>query len=175
VVGLANEAGRKVLVTLADPTQSNPVSEESTMPDNPITSPETLSDFVRRIRREKHLSCSDAEKRSARFGRRISGSYINRIENDPTLRPTADRLRALANGLGVPVPELMARAFGLASYGERSSDELSLVTRYRELSPKRQADVLKLVDLYYSERADSRDTREPAHTQPTLNLIKRKE
>src|ERR1051326_119838 len=38
IVGnLANEAGRKVLVTLADPTQSNPVEEETTMQNNPNT------------------------------------------------------------------------------------------------------------------------------------------
>lgn len=129
------------------------------MPNNPITnnsvrsagSQETLSDFVRRIRNEKRLSCADVSRQSARSGKRIAGSYVNRIENDPTLRPTADRLRALANGLGVPVPELIARAFGIASYGERSSEELRLLTRYRELSHKRKEDVLKLVDLYYSE------------------------
>ena len=129
------------------------------MPNNPNTnracgvegSQETLGDFVRRIRKEKRLSCADVSRQSARFGKRIAGSYVNRIENDPTLRPTADRLRALANGLGVPVPELMARAFGIASYGERSSEELRLVTRYRELSRERKEDVLKIADLFYSE------------------------
>jgi transcriptional regulator with XRE-family HTH domain len=153
------------------------------MLNNPITnnfvrndvSQETLSDFVRRIRTEKRLSCADVSKQSARFGKRIAGSYVNRIENDPTLNPTAVALNALANGLGVPVPELMAHAFVIASYGERSSEELSLITRYRELSPERKEDVLNIVDLLYSKRADSRDTREPAHTQSTLNLIKRKE
>ena len=129
------------------------------MPNNPNTndasevdvSQETLGNFVRRIRREKRLSCADVSKQSARSGKRIAGSYVNRIENDPTLRPTADRLRALANGLGVPVPELMARAFGIASYGEHSSEELSLLTRYRELSRGRKDDVLKIADLFYSE------------------------
>jgi len=129
------------------------------MPNNPNTndasevdvSQETLSDFVRRIRTEKRLSCADVSRQSARSGKRIAGSYVNRIENDQKLRPTADRLRALANGLGVPVSEVMARAFGIASYGERSSEELSLLTRYRELSRERKDDVLKLLDLYYSE------------------------
>ena len=153
------------------------------MPDNPITnnsvrsdgSQETLSDYVRRIRNEKHLSCADIEKRSARFGKRIAGSYVNRIENDPTLNPTAVALRALANGLGVPVPELLVRALGITSHEGHSMEEWSLVTRYRELSPERQEDVLNIVDLLYSKRADSRDTRKPAHTQSTLNLLKRKE
>ena len=91
------------------------------MPNNPITnnsvrsdgSQETLSDYVRRIRIEKRLSCKDIEKQSARFGKRIAGSYVNRIENNPKLNPTAVALKALANGLGVPVPELMARPLGL--------------------------------------------------------------
>ena len=150
------------------------------MPDNPITnnsarsgrSQETLSDYVRRIRNQKHLSCADVERQSALFGKRIAGSYVNRIENDPTLNPTAVALRALANGLGVPVPELLVRALGITSHEGHSMEEWGLVTRYRELSPERQEDVLNIVDLLYSKRADSRDTRKPAHTQSTLNLIK---
>ena len=129
------------------------------MPNNPITnnsarsdvSQETLSAYVRRIRTEKRLSCADVSKQSARSGKRIAGSYVNRIENDPTLNPTAVALNSLANGLGVPVPELMARAFGIASYGECSSEELSLLTRYRELSRERKEAVLKLVDFFYSD------------------------
>ena len=147
------------------------------MPDNPITnnsvrsdgSQETLSDYVRRIRNEKHLSCADVEKRSARLGKRIAGSYVNRIENDPKLNPTAVALQALANGLGVPVPELLARAFGIASYGGHSSEELSLITRFRELSRGRKEDVLKLVDLFYSEAGRFSREREPAHTQSIPN------
>ena len=150
------------------------------MPDNPITnnsarsdvSQETLGDYVRRIRTQKHLSCADVEKQSALSGKRIAGSYVNRIENDPTLNPTAVALQALANGLGVPVPDLMVRAFGITSYEGHSSEEWSLVTRFRELSPERQEDVLNIVDLLYSKRADSRDTRKPAHTQPFPKPVK---
>jgi transcriptional regulator with XRE-family HTH domain len=119
------------------------------MPNNPTTSQETLSDYVRRIRTEKHLSCADVERRSARFGKPITGSYVNRIENEPRLNPTAVALKALANGLDVPVPELMARAFGIASYGGHSSEELSLLTRFRELARERKEVVLKLVDFFY--------------------------
>src|SRR5262245_49078802 len=118
------------------------------MPDNPITNnsvrsdgtQESLGDFVRRIRTEKRLSCKDVEKHSARFGKPIAGSYVNRIENDPTLNPTAAALNSLANGLGVPVPELTARAFGIASYSEHSSEELALLTRFKELSRERRDD-----------------------------------
>ena len=145
------------------------------MPNNPTTSQESLSDYVRRLRNERRLSCADVSKQSARFGKPIAGSYVNRIENDPRVRPTADRLRALANGLGVPVPELLARAFGIASFGERSSEELCLVTRYRDLSRARQEDVLKLVDLFYSEAGRFSREREPALYIANSNHVKRKE
>ena len=114
-------------------------------------STESLGAFIRRIRTEKNLSCADVSKRSARQGpRRISGSYVNRIENYPNLRPTADRLKALADGLGVPAEELFARVVGLAPEGE-SSDEIELLARFRELSPERRDDLLRLVDLWYQK------------------------
>ena len=152
------------------------------MPNNPNTndacgvdvSQETLSDFVRRIRKEKHLSCADVSRQSARYGKRISGSYINRIENHPQLKASAHRLRALAKGLGIPVSELMARATGDLVAGGTSDDEF-LLTRFRELSRERKDDVLKIVDLWYSERADSRaNENQPLHSQ-FLTLLRRKE
>ena len=112
--------------------------------------PETLGDFVRRIRREKNLTLRAVSNRSGRFGRRISASGITRIENDPKHRTTASKLAALANGLGVPASELFARAVGTAP---RNPDaERRLVERFNELSPERQDDVLKIVDLWYSEQ-----------------------
>lgn len=112
---------------------------------------ESLGQFVRRIRTEKNLSCADVSKRSARKGpRRISDSYINRIENYPNLSPTADRLKALADGLGVPAEELLTRAAGLAPEGE-TSEEIELLARFRELSPERRNDLLRLVDTLYQK------------------------
>jgi hypothetical protein len=35
-----------------------------------------------------------------------------------------------------------------------SSDELELLARFRELSPERQADVLKIEDIWYEARID---------------------
>lgn len=58
---------------------------------------------------------------------------------------------ALANGLGVPAEELLARAIGVVPSGD-SSDTVELLTRFRKLSQERRADVLKLVDLWYSEQ-----------------------
>ena len=111
---------------------------------------ESLGAFIRRIRIEKRLSCKDVEKRSARFGKRISGSYINRIENQDKLNPTPDRLVALAKGLGIPPQELLARAAGLVS-SNIAGEDLHFISVFKELSPKRKADVVKIVDMWHSE------------------------
>jgi len=111
---------------------------------------ESLGAFVRRIRTEKNLSCMDVSKRSARFGKPIAGSYVSRIENDAKLHPTAVALKALANGLSVPAEELFARAIGLAPEGE-SPEEIELLARFRELSPERRDDVLRIVDVWYQK------------------------
>jgi transcriptional regulator with XRE-family HTH domain len=117
----------------------------------PNQSLETFGDFVRRVRWEKNLSLESVSQRSARFGPRIAGSYINRIENNPHLRPTVDRLRALAYGLGIPVEELLARAAGLVPSDSDSNDAFRLIARFRALSPARKDDVLRMVDLWYQQ------------------------
>ena len=113
-------------------------------------SPTRLGDFVLRIRTEKNLSCADVSKRSVRFGRPIAGSYISRIERDPNLRPTADRLAALAVGLGVPVDELLAHA--VRKIRPPEADELSFLTRFRELSAQRKGDLSNIIELWRKER-----------------------
>lgn len=111
-------------------------------------SQETLGDFIRRIRKAKHMSCADVSKQSARFGKRISGSYINRIENHSDLRITTDRLKAIADGLDVPIAELFARSVGLI-HGDEDAAEVRLVSRFRNLSPERKADILQLLELWH--------------------------
>ncbi len=121
-------------------------------------SPEPLGDFIRRIRNEKGLSCNDVSKRSARFGKGISASYVNRIENNQIKNPSPESLSALADGLDIPVEDVLARAFGLVTPGGQS-EELHLVTRFRELSPDRRVDVLNIVDMFHSERSSRRTPR----------------
>lgn len=111
---------------------------------------ESLSDFVRRIRKAKNMSCADVSRGSARFGKRISGAYVNRIENNPTLTPSADRLTALAHGLSVPAEEVFARVVGYVPEGE-TPEEIELLARFRELSPERRDDLIRIVDLYYQK------------------------
>ena len=115
-----------------------------------IRNPKPFGDFVQQTRHEKSLSCKDVEKRSARFGKPIAGSYVNRIENNPALHPTAVALKALAYGLGVPPAEVFLRAVGLVEPGIES-EEVQLLSRFRELSPEQRSFVLDLVDMLYSK------------------------
>ena len=120
-------------------------------PNGAKNSPEHLSDFVHRIRTEKRLSLADVSKQSALFGPRISGSYIRKIERNPKLNPTVARLKSLAHGLGIPVPELLAHSIRPMSRDE--ADEIAFVTRFNELSPKRKSLVWTLIDALQSENS----------------------
>lgn|SRR5215217_2190608 len=124
-------------------------------------SPEPLGDFIRRIRKEKGLSCNGVEAQSGRFGPPIASSYVSRIENDPTRKPTAVALKALAYGLGVPPEELLARAVGLFEPGGKS-EELQLLSRFKELSPEKRNFVLDIVDMLYSKESRRTPKRKPA-------------
>lgn len=123
-------------------------------------SPERLGDFVRRIRNQKGLSLAKVSKNSAVFGPRISASYINRIETDPKRRPTVGTLTALAHGLGIPVEELLAHS--VKHMGRDEADEISLVTRFRELSPKRKSDVWAIIQLWHSGDSSKQTPRGPS-------------
>ena len=104
--------------------------------------------FVRRIRKEKRLSLADVSKQSALFGMKISTSYVNRIERNPKLKPTVDTLKALAHGLGVPLEEVLTRATRTLTPDE--ADELTLMSRYRELSPPAKSDLRDIIELFHS-------------------------
>lgn len=120
--------------------------------------PERLGDFIRRIRHEKGLSLVDVSQQSAAFGRRISSGYINRLETDPTRKPSVVLLNALAHGLGIPVAEVLAHTIGSVHH-DNDADEIRLVTRFRQLSPRRKADLLSLVQLWHAEGSPRRPRR----------------
>ena len=121
-------------------------------------SPEHFGDFIRRIRDENGLSCADVSNQSVGSGKRISASYVNRIENKRIKNPSPENLRALAHGLGIPAEDLLARAAGLVAAGSQS-EEHHLVTRFRELSPDLRVVVLDIVDAFHSKA--SRRTPRP--------------
>ena len=74
------------------------------------TMAEELKSFVRRIRREKNLSTSEIQARSQG---RISDAYVSKIENGDVKNVSPEKLRALAEGLGVTEEEIFRVARGL--------------------------------------------------------------
>ena len=93
---------------------------------------------------------------------RPDGTFPSGIPN-PLLpdkrKVTADRLTALANGLGIPPEELFARATGLIAPGGRSEEEVRLLSMFKELSPDRKADVLGFVEMLHSKESSHRSSR----------------
>ena len=122
-------------------------------------SPESLGDFIRRVRAQKGLSLADVERQSGRLGRRVAASYINRIENGIKRRVSTDRLRAIARGLGIPEEELAAVEAGRFPSKREDAEELRLLMKFRELPEERKADVLRIIEALHVEHAATRVSR----------------
>ena len=105
--------------------------------------PETLKDYVRRVRAAKNLSAVDVESRSLN---NISDAYVLQIESGVARNPSPEKLKALAKGLGVPedevfrvargqpaepsnVYEIMAQTFGGGSLSNADWYEIESVIR----------------------------------------------
>jgi len=71
---------------------------------------ETLSQYVKRIMDEKHLTMVDVEERSEK---RIADAYVANIMNGLARNPSVDKLKALAVGLGEPEDDVFKVARGL--------------------------------------------------------------
>ena len=71
-----------------------------------------LAEFVKATRDKKNLSLKEVEKRS---GGRISGGYVNLIENGQvvTAAVSVEKLKALAKGLGIAEDDLFRIARGM--------------------------------------------------------------
>jgi transcriptional regulator with XRE-family HTH domain len=112
---------------------------------------ESLADWISRIRNAKGLSLTDVERESARHGKKIAGSYVNRIENGLVPRPSADRLRALAHGLREPEELVMAIATGRTPASPNDALEMQLLAHFRELPNDYKEDLLKIVRVFNAE------------------------
>jgi len=106
--------------------------------------PESLADYVRRVRIAKNLSQGDIERQSARRGTKIAGTYVSRIESGIATNPSPRKLLALANGLGVPREEIFATVQGRAPT-DPSTQEQILLRLFRELPSERQEDLLGIL------------------------------
>jgi transcriptional regulator with XRE-family HTH domain len=77
---------------------------------------ETLSQFVRRVMKQKALNARDIERNS---NKRIDNSYISKIINGSVTNLTANAIVALAQGLGVNPHELLTAISGRGAEAEQ--------------------------------------------------------
>jgi len=99
---------------------------------------ETLQDYVLRVRNEKNLSTTDVQNNS---NRKISSSYITRIENEPNKKVSPEKLQALAKGLGVPEYEILEVAGFTAPSANPVLDEaLGFFSGFEELDEEDRED-----------------------------------
>lgn len=111
--------------------------------------PESLADFVRRVRNEQGWSLAEVERRS---GHRIGRSHISRIENGESPNPSLQKLQALAIGLDVTEEELFARVRGKV-LSEPDAREEKLITKFRQLPEQWQRDLMRIVDVLHRQHA----------------------
>jgi transcriptional regulator with XRE-family HTH domain len=77
---------------------------------------ENLSQYVRRIMKQKGLNARDIERNS---GKKIDNTYVSKILSGSANNPSINAIVALAEGLGVDPHEVFAAASGCAIEGDR--------------------------------------------------------
>lgn len=95
--------------TAVERTPTKGIDHDSRLSSVNSSKPESLSDYVRRIRQEKNLSTPDVERLS---GGKITDAYVSRIENGHVKNVSPEKLMALAKGLQVPEDEIFSIARG---------------------------------------------------------------
>jgi transcriptional regulator with XRE-family HTH domain len=124
--------------------------------------PDSLSQYVQRICRQKNLSIRDIQERAG-GKEQIAASYISRIINGKVTNLSVDKLVILAEGLDVDPFELFAAASGRQASNARGG-----------------IDALVLIDIIQQTVAnpDSLEVLEgwlrfpPEHRSAVLNLIR---
>lgn len=123
----------------------------------------SLGRLLRDSRKSRGLSQADlAWQVSRAIDQRLERSYIARLEDDVIARPNKDRLRAIAEELGLPVADV----FRLADYNTESEADSSrgigpdLLARIASLSPLAQDMLLDFIPL--AERMAQRVEQAPA-------------
>jgi transcriptional regulator with XRE-family HTH domain len=134
--------------------------------------PETLADFVQRIRAEKRLSLSDVERQS---GGQITDGYVSRIENGYILNVTPKKLVALAKGLGVSEDEVFAVARGKTTSGDLAFDELRMLELYRLLPPEKRLEAIAHLEVLFQFHKRGHEPRRHPATSTSTGSSKRSE
>lgn len=115
---------------------------------------ETLSDYVRLKLIEKDLTTRDVQERSSSGGEKITQSYVSQIVSGTAKNLTLTKLRALARGLGVPIEEVISKA-----YGETYQDDIAFAEsrfadayyKFEGLSEEHKQSIIYLLEILERE------------------------
>ena len=115
----------------------------------PHFEPETLSNYVSRLMRTTGISGYE----SSSSNKQISQSYVNRIKNGEVLKPSPQKLQALAQGLSVSEEELFSIVRGKAPNPIRLAGEQldGLLSKFEQLPPSKKYYAQALIDLLNRE------------------------
>ena len=129
------------------------------MPGRTPRNVEQLAAYVRRVMKDKELGNADVERKSKRFGHKITSSYVGMILNGTAKNLTIDKLQALAAGLEVPFESVLFAAAGIpdnAPEAFRQSVFYILYLKAEKAAPEERTTILELVELL-NERLARRD------------------
>jgi transcriptional regulator with XRE-family HTH domain len=130
--------------------------------------PESLAEFVRRVRNEKRLSLNDVQRQS---GNQIANSYVSRIENGIVTNVTPEKLKALAKGLQVSEEEIFAVVRGKSPADNPNFKKwkfASLFDEAEQLTPEQMVRFEILMEM--ARREVQRMLQEQAEREPPRKL-----
>jgi transcriptional regulator with XRE-family HTH domain len=119
---------------------------------------EDIADYIRRTRRASQWSCKDISIRAREKGFAISKSYVARLENREIMRPSLEKLTALAAGLGVAPTEIDALARGQSPATPRGR-EATLLNMFRALPASTQDELFEITHCLYRRRVTAKKKR----------------
>jgi transcriptional regulator with XRE-family HTH domain len=134
--------------------------------------PESLAEYVQRVRNEKNLSLMDVSRRS---GGLIANAHISRIENGLVKSAGVEKLRALAKGLGISEEEIFAVARGKVTSGDLAFDELRMLELYRKLSPEKRMEAVAHLEVAFQFQAGGHEPRRHPTASVSIGSSKRSE
>lgn len=122
--------------------------------------PESLSDYINKVKADKNLTFRRIEENS---GGKITAGYVNDLVRGKTKNPSSEKITALARGLKVPEDEVFAIVRGKGARQENGIDRrLEIINlRLSELPPekKAKADVaIDALDAYLDKLEQEKST-----------------
>jgi len=114
-----------------------------------------LGDTIRNLRKARGVSINKLSKDTG-----ISLGYLSDLENNKFKNPTLDKLKTIADRLGVPVEDFFKDEISVTPKTDEeflynlSADDRLLLKKIKSLSPKDAKKILNIIELFEKENGD---------------------